>query len=336
MKILLLTMLGLFAFGTLKSQDFHFSGNEQLPMYLNPAMTGFLKESQGRVMVKYRNQWGAILENNAFETSAASIEYRICNRNFWGIGGFFMRDQSGQPSFQTTQGLFSISYHHNLGRQTFLAGGINTGFINYQVDDRLTFAEQYDGDIGFNFNLPSFETIDQFEANLIDIGMGLLWYGGYDKYKWFAGFSLQHINNSTSYQFKQNNRQDGVNLRMRKTIHGGIAIKFNKSYEIAFKGNLQWQEPHWQSVFGIYFQVVNLNLGVATRLARNQPNALTPPIVDAAIISFNYKFTNLTFGFSYDVNVSPLYRSTNYKGAMEFTASYQFGESSKCVECPRF
>ena len=334
MKIYLLPIF-CFLTITIFGQDFHFSGNEQLPMYLNPAMTGFLKNTQGRAMVKYRNQWASILEKDAFQTYATSVEWRICDGNFWGFGGFLMHDQSGQPSFETTQGLLSVSYHQRISGQTYLAGGVNTGFINYEVDDRLAFPEQFDGNIGFDFGLPSFENIDQFEANLIDIGAGLLLYSD-DNYQWFFGLALQHINNSTSYQFKEDNSLDAINLRMRKTVHGGIAKKIKESHSIAFKGSLQWQEPHWQSIVGLYVKLTSFNIGIATRFARNQPNSILPPVTDAAILSFSYEMAKMKFGFSYDVNVSALYRSTSYKGAMEFTASYFFGERSKCLNCPQF
>ena len=335
MKIYLLSIF-CFLTITIFGQDFHFSGNDQLPMYLNPAMTGFLKKTQGRTMVKYRNQWASILKKDAFQTYATSVEWRTCNRNFWGVGGFLMRDQSGQPSFETTQGLLSVSYHQNIGRQTYLAGGMNTGFINYQVDDRLTFPEQFDGNVGFDSSLPNFENIGQFESNLIDIGVGLLLYSDETNYKWFIGLALQHINNSTNYQFKNGNNSDAINLRMRKTIHGGIARKIRESYTLAFKGSIQWQEPHWQSLLGLYVGLNNLNIGIATRLARNHPNSILPPVIDAGIFSLSYEMINLKVGFSYDLNISPLYRSTSYRGAMEFTASYFFGESSECVYCPQF
>ncbi|MEM1124292.1 MAG: PorP/SprF family type IX secretion system membrane protein [Bacteroidota bacterium] len=321
------------------AQDFHFSGNEQLPMYLNPAMTGFTKDTPGRAMVKYRNQWSSILGRDAFQTYAASVEGRICQQNFWGFGGFVMRDKSGQPSFQTTQGLISVSYHQKVGSKQYLAGGVNFGRIQYEIDNRLAFGEQFDGNVGFDFNLPSFETIDQLEANLIDIGLGLLLYSAKgqrqqkDKYNWFLGVALQHLNTATNYQFKQNNSTDALNLRLRKTLHGGIALNTTQSRQIAFKANLQWQEPHWQSVFGFYFQLSAVNFGLAARLARNQPNSVFPPVMDAGILSFSYTHNEqLKIGLSYDLNVSPLYRSTNYRGAMEFTASYFFGDSSNCIK----
>lgn len=147
---------------------------------------------------------------------------------------------------------------------------------------------------------------------------------------------MQHINSANNYQLKQGAQFDAINLRLRKTIHGGVLIKINESYHIAFKGNLQWQEPHWQSVMGLYFQFLQVNFGVAARLARNYPNAVFPPVVDAGILSFSYAVNQLKFGLSFDLNVSPLYRATNYRGAMEFTTSYLFGRNNRCVDCPNF
>ena len=325
----------LFALTTLKGQDFHFSN--EMPLQQNPAMVGFMDSYQSRVIVKHRNQWSALLGDAAFKTYAASFETRVCSTNFWGIGGFVLKDQSGSPAFNTTQGLLSVSYHRNLGKQTYLAAGLNTGFINYRVSDNLAFSTQFDGDVGFNLTQSNFEDLSTFQSNLLDLGVGLLLYENDTDYKWFLGLALQHINTSNAYTFKENNLQNPINLRMKKTIHWGLAKVFDSSdNELAFKGAFQWQVPHWEAVLGLYLQLQNLNVGFGTRLTKNQPRAVAPPLIDAFILSFDYQFQQLNIGFSYDLNTSPLKTSTNYRGAFEFTAAYAFGATSQCVYCPSF
>jgi len=328
-------LLFLATYDYVKGQDFHFSS--EMPIQQNPAMTGFMDSYQSRLMVKHRNQWSALLGDAAFKTYAASFETRVCSTNFWGIGGFIMSDQSGSPAFNTTQGLLSISYHRNLGKQTYLAAGLNTGFINYKVNDNLAFATQFDGDVGFDLTQSNFEDLSDFQANLLDLGLGLLLYENDANYKWYVGLALQHINTSNAYTFKQNNLQNPINLRMKKTVHWGIARIFkNAVNELAFKGTFQWQAPHWESVLGLYLQLQNLNIGFGTRLTKNQPRELVPPLMDAFILSFDYQFDQLNIGFSYDLNTSPLRTSTNYRGAFELTATYVFGATSHCVYCPSF
>ena len=335
-KHLIISFLWLLIHLTLHAQDFHFSGNNQVPMYLNPAMTGFIDGYQNRALIKHRNQWSSILDQDAFKTYAVSLETRICDHNFWGFGGFLMKDQSGTPSFATTQGLFSVSYHHNLGRQKYLAAGVNAGFINYQIEDNLTFPEQFDGDIGFDLGRPNFENLADFNANLLDMGLGILLYQNQGKQKWYLGMALQHINTSTAYVFKQSNTQNTIQLRMRKTIHGGLAIVSNKNSELFLKGSFQWQVPHWQSVMGLYTRINSVNIGVGARFTKNQPKEFQPPLIDAIILSFNYRFEGVALGFSYDLNVSPLKTATNFRGAFELTAVYAFGDNKECMYCPTF
>ena len=329
----------LFIGKTVCGQDFQLSGYNQLPVNINPAMTGFIEKGKSRAMATHRNQWSSILNTDAFKTYAASYEHRICDNNFWGLGGFVMTDKSGSPSFNTTQALFSLSYHHKLSSGTHLAVGINTGLLNYRIDDNLAFSEQFDGNVGFDTALPNFENTDNFNSDLLDLGAGLLWYKANTQtrgssFQWHLGLAFQHLIPSSQYTFTQSSNQNSINLRVKKTVHGGLNWKFNKNRKLAFKGIFQWQVPHWQLTSGFYLQLSSIKIGAAARITQNQPKEIAPPLLDAIILSLSYQVNNTSFGMSYDLNVSPLRTATNYKGGFEVTITQFFGNLGKCVYCP--
>jgi hypothetical protein len=60
-------------------------------------------------------------------------------------------------------------------------------------------------------------------------------------------------------------------------------------------------------------------------------------LLDAAILSARFDFNDISLGFSYDVNLSPLRAASNGQGAFEFSLQYKiFGNSKKPVYCPDF
>jgi len=60
-------------------------------------------------------------------------------------------------------------------------------------------------------------------------------------------------------------------------------------------------------------------------------------LMDAAILSARFDFNDISLGFSYDVNVSPLRAASNGQGAFEFSLQYKIlGNTKKSVYCPDF
>ena len=60
-------------------------------------------------------------------------------------------------------------------------------------------------------------------------------------------------------------------------------------------------------------------------------------LVDAAILSARFDFNDMSLGFSYDINVSPLRAASNGQGAFEFSLQYKIlGNTKKSVYCPDF
>ena len=305
--------------------------SQSIPVHQNPAMTGFLKEKQNRLVLKNRQQWYSSLESEyQAKTQAISIEHRTCSKpNFWGIGSFLLSDSHGVPAFKTLHGLLSLSYHHRLNRNLYLAAGINTGILDQSIEDNLIFPAQFDGLTSFDATLPTLENIEQLGRKFWDLGLGGLLYGKSKKGRnWHIGLSLQHINRS--FQSKNNETQ---NLRTRKTIHGAFSKKSN-DLNFTYKATFIWQAPHWQ--FTPAIEMIWKESWITGLSARGTKYEAIPNLsfIGSAITSsIGYRTENFSVILSYDFNFPQSTIPNTNAGTIEITAQYAFGKR-KCVNCP--
>ena len=119
-KIQLIFLFGLISFG-LKAQDLHFSQVDQVPMMLNPALTG--SEGPIHASLNYRNQWKSVA--SPFQTMAAGFDARLqkARRNtsgFFALGLQVYNDQTGDLSIRTAQVSLNGAYHLTLNRNSIL------------------------------------------------------------------------------------------------------------------------------------------------------------------------------------------------------------------------
>jgi type IX secretion system PorP/SprF family membrane protein len=146
----------LFAFAIIgaKAQDPNFSQFFASPLTINPALTGSTN-SDLRVFTNYRQQW--VGNSTSYNTGTLSLDSRLfkeqlADNHVFGIGGFFMRDQSLNGYFKSTYASINTSYmialdkdgNHNLGMG--LAGIYGDRRLDFS---QLSFSEQF-GSGGFN------------------------------------------------------------------------------------------------------------------------------------------------------------------------------------------
>ena len=73
MKKALIVLCISFSQHVLWAQDLHFSQVDQIPLLVNPALTG--SEAQIRAGINYRNQWKSLA--SPFQTMAAGFDARL-------------------------------------------------------------------------------------------------------------------------------------------------------------------------------------------------------------------------------------------------------------------
>ncbi len=333
------------------AQDFQFSHFQMAPLYVNPAMTGYIQDGNNRLIVKYRSQWSSVIQDDAYQTMMASYDGGICiGETFLSYGFQMVKDKSGTPEFQINQFLGSMSLHLPFGRGTYLSGGLQAGLLQYQIDQQgLFFEEQFDGFVGFDSSIPNMENFENYNASLFDIGGGVLLYN--DDPGWYIGLAMHHTNTRPYFGITASETQDLNEVNIRTVIHGAYPIKISpanrKHYNsyVVFKGLTMIQLPHWQIVGGADLKLSlsrtaaflqNITFGAAFRLTAKKPNKAF--LLDAFILSTAINLSqDLTFAFSYDINLSPLHIVSSYRGGMEFTLMYKFTikAGNECVNCPK-
>jgi type IX secretion system PorP/SprF family membrane protein len=345
MRVVYFLLFGVITLG-LRAQDIHFSQFYLSPLNLNPAMTGVMN-CNIRFTTNYRNQWASVLKNNAFNTYSFSYDQKFnAGRNdYFGIGGTFWGDRAGEANFKTMTGKLSFSYSKKMGgtkkQANYLVAGAEAGGAQRSIDFlNLRWGTQHDGAGGFDPTLPSQETrFDRDNFLFADMGAGLLWFMVFDEFNsFYAGGAFHHLNRAN-----QSFSSEGEELLFtRWTGHAGGEFKMNSKFGISPGIIVMSQGPSFQVnagtsakfFFGTREAPQAFHLGLWTRIANNAESGL---LSDAVILSTRFDVNNITMGFSYDINVSPLNRASNGQGSFEFALVYKICNLARSgVYCPDF
>ena len=329
------------------AQDFHFSQFDLSPLYVSPALTGYMT-AQNRIAIKYRSQWASVLLEDQYETMLFSYDGRTCPNQgvTFAYGVNLVRDWVGSPVFQTNHYMGSIAAHVELQNGLYLSGGLQGGLLQYNFDvSKLNFANQFDGGVGFdNALLPSRESfLDQSEINLPDLSGGVLLYS--NRRAWNLGVAFHHLNSPKNYfAFTSKGVEDDNKTNVRWIFHGAIPFKVGRHF-LLFKQMNIIQDPHWQLNLGADFRyqiskgqtnpVFNSFIFGAGLRISNKPEK--PFVTDALIASFKTDIAQgLIFGLNYDFNISPLKGVSKGKGGVEASLVWEFpiNKNSNCVGCP--
>jgi type IX secretion system PorP/SprF family membrane protein len=345
LKTLLSFAILMLAASFTQAQDIHFSQFYMSPTNLNPALTGVMN-CNGRATFNYRSQWQSVLKTNAFKTTSASYDGRtpVGRSDFFGYGFTLSGDQAGSSSFQTTHGKFSMSYSKKMGgtrkRSHYLVAGAEMGLAQRSVNFlEMRFGSQFDGE-GYNVNLPTNENFTRESFIFGDLGGGLLWFTVLDENtNFYGGASFVHLN-APNQSF---NNDGSVQLASRIAIHAGGEMMFNRRIGLVPGLVIFSQGPAMEINGGTSVKFVvgkqtndyqAFLFGVWGRLAKDYQSGLA---MDAVIFSTRFDFNNMTFGFSYDTNVSALKPASNGNGGFELALAYKICKGfSRNVYCPRF
>lgn len=338
-------------------QDIHFSQFYMSPLNLNPALTGVMN-CNTRFIANYRNQWGAILGANAFNTYSASFDKKIPvgKYDYFGIGGTFWGDVAGEADFQTLQARLSGSYSRRMGGNRelahYLVFGADAGFGQRSIDFlKLRFGSQHDGQGGFDPTRGSGENFARDNFIFADVSAGLLWFTVLNKNNnFYAGAAMHHLN-SPDVSFGQDSI---VPLYTRFTGHAGgefavagniglvpgvVVFKQGPSFLLNLGTSVRFtlaEDDYSVNSFqvGVWMRLVNNYLFTNGDVGASSSSSLG---ADAVIFSTKFEYNNFGIGFSYDWNVSDLRAASNGNGAFEFSLIYTIcGNENRGVYCPSF
>ena len=326
--ITLAVLLQLVIVSRLKAQvDPHFSQYYAYPLWLNPALTGVF-DGDARLTANYKDQWASI--SNAYQTQAISGDFHATDRASVGFNVIDQRAGTAGYNYLAAYGSFGYGILFGSDGDQHLHFGVQAGLISRNFDvNKLEFDDQYNPLTGFDPSIPSNELFATTGATVFDAGAGVYYFGDSQSgtTNAFGGVSLFHIT-----QPKDQFATPGLDnaLPMRLTIHGGLKITTSDFLTIT---------PHF--IYVMQQKAQEKDVGIYAEMAADDDNSFIVGGMyrfgDAAVADVGYHLNNMTFGLSYDFNISLLSTVTRIQGGPEISLSYVFSHTSEGnSETPRF
>lgn len=333
MKKIILSLSLALSFCVIKAQDLNFSQYYETPLLRNPALAGIFN-GDVRVKANYRNQWGSIAV--PFKTVALSGEYKLPLNNAAGdwvtLGLQGTSDVAGEIKLRRTSLLPVVSFNKSLSginnsylSIAFMGGAVNTAFNTQEL--RL-------------INPNEISQFANFGYTYYDLGAGITYASDYgDDIRYYFGAAMYHINNPKLNYFKNN--ADYSILGRKMVLNGGISAQTSDNNKIQGYVDYIKQDGNEQFLAGMLYgvefgrgyrednSILGVNFGAFFRWG------------DAIIPVVNVDVDKWNFGLSYDINISKLNTFTNYRGGLEFSATYRGLLNRRTaagagVRCPTF
>ncbi len=312
LKCLVCLILFFFSLPT-TAQEIHFSQNQAVPLYANPALTGVFN-GLFRLSAVWRYQWFNLVP---YHTAGVGLDF---NLNRVGIGAWFYRDVMGDVNMGFTNMQLSLSYLHIPPRnqKNALIAGISFAYTYIGLDvASVVLPEQWDP-IAKTFNRPPLEVIDD-QRGFFRMHVGVAYTTEItEDFKLLFGGS---INNAYSGNASLLN-QEVYKFPIRYGFHAYGEIKTWKGdWTFLPSAWLWYQPPHVQLVAGTFLRKtrirdyhygvrrlpVFLDFGLFYRTSTE-----LVPVVRVII-------GDLQLGFSFDFPLSAISRTTRYLGGPEIT-----------------
>lgn len=323
------------------AQDIHFSQFANVPLHLNPALTGvFLGDT--RFNGNYRAQWYDVPVTYRTAYFAADKKWYTCENKTRFVGGglIFNHDWAGDANMATTQIALNLSYTVRIAEKHYLsAGGQVSGYQRSFETDDLQFDEQF-GSKGFDPTLANNE--DFFDQSIFyaDFSAGVNWHFQHPNQKkrsrFDIGAGLFHINTPDKSFWDEPN----IELPARLAIHGLGLFQVGNKTDVVATAVGAFQGPYTEYLVGgavkqhLKLQKTKetaLQLGLSYRF-----NAEGFGTGDAIIPAIQLDYRAWRVGVSYDINISDINVATNNFGGPEFSVIYTIRKPDEeiCPTCP--
>lgn len=320
--------------------DVHFSQFYENSILRNPALIGVFSNDY-KIGVSYRNQWSSI--NNPFQTTMVDAEMRFgvspASNDFISVGFLAYYDKAGSIDQKIT-GLYpAVNYNKcmNAENNTYISAGFTGGYLQYSFDpSKATFNNQYQGGT-YNPANPTGENITAAKLNLWDLGAGVNFNTSVGEHK-----DVTYVVGLSGYHFTQPNisyyKDPNIHMNMRWNGNAAMVVQTTDNYNFQLQMNYALQGTYNEIIFG---GLVSYNMEVRAAIPTFVISAgAFYRLGDAIVPVVKVRYHDLSFGFSYDVNLSSLKEATNMKGGFELTLFKtgtfmdKYAEHNKTV-CPR-
>jgi len=295
-----------------RAQDVHFSQYYAMPVFFNPAFTGFY-DGDVRVAADFRMQWESFGEGfgNAFRTGAFVTDFGLLKSqttgSVLGVGITFLNDQAGDLKLMTNQIGLALNYAQALGRErtNYLAAGFHGTFNQRSIDlTEAVFPDQFESDIADN------HTYFNFSA-------GLLWFfQPTSTVNMYFGGAVHNIIKPNVSFFEDADEE------LDRRISAQFGSQFTVSDNISLVPSILFQKqgPSSEFVLGSFFKYRFGGYGVSDDLSL-QLGAFYR-FSDAIIPVVRMDVRDLSIIVSYDVNISKLSAASKGEGGAEISLSW--------------
>ena len=297
------------------AQDAIFTQWENMPIYLNPALTGNF-DGKVRVRAQYRDQWRSILKKGSYKSSAISADYKFSNTSARkiSVGAFILRERAGSLDFRDNGFHITSSVIQPLGNPDMAHHAIALGFDAGWASKSLKGNAQWPG-----WPPPPPTYIDE-KTSYPDVSGGLLWdYQSNTHFSYQLGAALHHIN-KPNVSFSDTSVSKLYN---RFNLHGKVEIPLFRGFSMAPSFLYYSQGPAEQLAFGLnnrwYLKSINPNfvqLGIFAKTTKSYDGTTD---ISVYVLSATAEINSILFGVSFD----------HFDGidsnAYEFCLGYTFG-----------
>lgn len=341
MKRIYFTFLICFVFVQFtNAQDFTFSQFYEMPLMRNPALTGIFT-GDIRFQAGYRSQWESVPVPYKTQVLSGEARFPIGKQNdFISVGLQLAHDEAGDSKLGRIELLPVVNFHKSFNdKASYLSFALMGGVVQSQFDPtRLTFDDQFVNGQYDPLN-PTNQMFQKTSITHMDGGTGLAFSSTtYSGVNYYLGVGAYHLLKPKVTFFDDQNTL----LMQRYVANAGVNVPTGDNNNTYFYADYNAQGGNEQFLAGVIYcyniflddlddpyNKTAINFGLAYRWA------------DAVIPITKLEINKFIFGASYDVNVSKLSASTNYKGGFEFSMSYKSTLNINIMKdygakCPKF
>ena len=283
------------------AQDPHFSQYFNVPLYVNPALTG--SGGGSRVTSAYRNQWPGLSGN--YSTYLFSYDQLICKAKL-GVGILALHDRAGQGTLKTTRISWLHSQLFTIKDRVGIRIGMQGTLLRRSVDmSKLTFGDSIDPRYGLVYATQ--ESMGRSSRVHIDLSAGMAMNGK----RWNVGLAVHHLLTPDEGLSGQST------LPMKFTVHSGYVIgKDSANFRFGPHILFMQQQGFAAINMGMNFKFKQLVWGISFRKD------------DAPIFLAGWQSKRFRAVYSYDHTISKLASRT--AGSHEVTFQYLFNRKEAC------
>lgn len=317
------------------AQDVHFSQFYNIPLVVNPAMTGAFNGDQ-RMSLNYKDQWKNV--GSPYRTYALSFDMGLMKKkwksSYLGAGLLVYKDVAGSAKMGTTNISLSAASFVSIGENQRISAGLQGGLVqrslsaqNQSWDSQFCIScpDGYDPSAATNETTTAFNKI-----SFGDFTGGLQWtysitdatLSSNDRKSVNAGVAFYHVNRP---QQKFYDVASIDKMYSRIAAHAGAFIGI-KNFHLAILPTVLYQKqgPSQEINFGTLIRYTIKEESKFTGIFKETAVALGGYMraKDAFIPSIQIEYASYAIGVSYDVNVSGLRSATKGNGGFEISLRY--------------